>query len=150
MASKLVKQYYQSNLFIMKITKIFLISTLPIISFFVSLNFAQAEEITGSVTVIVGAPTATVDVKVSPVGGTKVDGPITLNTGSNVEVEWTTNPSVTSCTCTCRNPDTNVAINCGSGTTTSCGTGIGVPKESTPYPIPNVTKPTKFDVNCEP
>lgn len=139
----------------MKITKIFLISTLSIISFFVGSHFAQAEEVTGSVTVIVGA---NVDVKVSSVGGAKVDGPITLNTGNDVEVEWTSSLNVTSCTCTCRNPDTNVAINCGSTSSPSCGgantlennkLNVGPDIISKPSPIPKVVKPTKFHVYCE-
>lgn len=111
-------------------------------------------EDTKFITYTVTAP-ASVDVKVSPVGGTKVDGPITLNTGDNVFVEWTSSLNVAWCTCTCRDPITNTAINCGADSVTSnCGRtisaeNVGEGITSVPSPIKKVIKPTKFDVRCE-
>ena len=113
-------------------------------------HFAQAEEVTGSVTVTVGA---FVDVFVN-----NQQGPITLNTGSDVEVNWDSSSNVSWCTCTCRDPITNTAINCGSTSSSSCGgvntlennkLNVGPDIYSKPSPIPKVVKPTKFYVYCE-
>jgi hypothetical protein len=93
-----------------------------------------------------------VDVKVDT-----VDGPITKSSGSNVEVRWDSEDA-TWCNCTCRDPKTNETINCGNTNSSSCSgpnnlsnnkLNIGSSVRSTPFPIPSIVTPTKFDVHCE-
>ncbi len=92
---------------------------------------------------VAAASPATVDVVVN-----NQQDPITLNTGSNVEVTWLSD-NVTYCNCQCQNPNTGVAIDCGSNPPfpdrTSCGTEL---IKSTPRII-KIIVPIKFSVDCE-
>lgn len=138
----------------MKITRIFITGTIFIITFFLGSNFAQADEVTGSVTVIAGVCTPTVDVKVRPINGTESDGPITLNTGNNVQVTWFAEniPSGQVCNCRCMSGTTE--IDCGSrdypfsSDHKSCGSGL----DTTQYPVTiyGLLRPTTFKVTCQP
>lgn len=131
----------------MKITKIFLTSTIFIFSFFLATNFASADEVTGSITVIVTPPAATVDVKVRPINGTESDGPITLNTGNDVQVYWRTLNIPVGQTCSCKCMSGTSEINCGNASDSNCGSGVNTAEN--PKTIYSLLQPTTFTVTCK-
>ncbi len=102
-------------------------------------------EDTKFITYTVTAP-ATVDVKVRPINGAESDGPITLNTGNDVDVLWTAQNIPVGQVCNCKCMSGTSEINCGDATTSNCGSGIDTTEN--PVRINKLSQPTNFTVTC--